>query len=127
MKVDLAPGWKTELDHGPEWLFIRLYGPEGDAADATGVAESIELMMQQELVHRVIVELEHIESLPADLLQEFVALHKRLDGGNGIFRLCGLIEPLRDVLQRNYAARCLSHFDDRQQAIMGSFRPGKPR
>ena len=58
MLVDLAPGWKTELDRGPDWLFVRLFGPDSDDADATGVAESLCMMMQQELKGRLLLELE---------------------------------------------------------------------
>ena len=60
MLVDLAPGWKTELDRGPGWLFVKLYGPEGDGADATGLAESLCTMMLQEFKERLLLELEQV-------------------------------------------------------------------
>jgi anti-anti-sigma regulatory factor len=92
MKVDLAPGWKTSLEHGPNWLFVKLHGPFGDAADASGIADSITLMMQQDLVDRIVLELDELLYMPSDFIRELFDLRERVDREGGLLRLCGLCD-----------------------------------
>ena len=127
MKVDLAPGWKTELDRGPDWLFVRLYGPNGEEADATGMAESLCMMMQQELKGRLLLELEHLYDMPQDFVDELVLLRAELERQGGVLRLCGMAIEHEAVLQQNDPTLHHTHYRDREEAILGFYRPGKPR
>jgi len=127
MLVDLAPGWKTELDRGPDWLFVKLYGPDGDEADATGLAESLRLMMSQELKGRLLLELEHVVDMPQDLVEELKMLRDELERDGGVLRLCGMGRDLESVLQANHFSHRFLHYRDRQEAVLGFYRPGKPR
>lgn len=131
MRVDLAPGWQTELDHGPEWLIVKLYGPHGDEAEAEGMAESLEMMMQQAFAHRLILELHELKFLPRDLVVELARLQQILSSSNRYLRLCGLSEKnlaaLHDHQEDQCAAPPIPHFDNRQHALLGWYRPTKPR
>ena len=127
MKVDLAPGWTTELNRGPNWLFVRLYGPDGEQADATGIAESLSMLMKQELVQRLVLELDQLEQMPAEFVRELVELHEQLDQRGGIVRLCGVSDVHQDILRDNQIDHWFPQFGDREQAVKGSFRPSQPR
>lgn len=127
MIVDLAPGWKTELDRGPNWLFVKLYGPDGDRADATGMAEALDMLMKQELVDRIVLELDDLATMPTEFIHELVELHQLLDQQEGILRLSGVSDEHQDILRENRVGHWFPQYRDREQAVMGNFRPGKPR
>ena len=127
MLVDLAPGWKTELDRGPGWLFVKLYGPDGDEADATGLAESLCSMMRQELKGRLLLELEHVQAIPLDLVDELHLLRDELEREGAILRLCGMAAEHESRLCETDFSQRFTHYRDREEAIAGFYRPGKPR
>jgi hypothetical protein len=125
MKVDLAPGWKTELERGPNWLFVQLFGPHGDDADATGMAESLYLILQQDLKTRLLLEFDGVTELPRELVAELLQLRTWMDCNGGVLRLCGLL-PSQEALLRRSGYE-LQGFRDRAEAVLGQIRPGKPR
>jgi anti-anti-sigma regulatory factor len=127
MKVDLAPGWKTELDRGPDWLFVTLYGPDGDHADARGMAESLSMLMHQEMKGRLVLELQELFDMPEDFVEELIQLRDEVDRHGGIMRLCGLAAEHQQVLGRHDTGHRFTPFRDREEAILGFYRPGKPR
>ena len=127
MKVAVAPGWTTELDHGPDWLFVKLYGPDTEEADATGLAESLQVLMEEELAHRVVLELDGLNDFPIGLADELVELHGRVEEAGGIVRLCGVAAEHHEMLRRHERACSLTHYQDRADAVMGAYRPHKPR
>jgi len=127
MLVDVAPGWKTELDRGPGWLIVKLYGPEGDDADAAGLADSLCTMLCQEFKERLLLELEHVRDMPLDLVDELHRLRDELEGQGAILRLCGMAAEHESRLYASDFAERFMHYRDRAEAIAGFFRPGKPR
>jgi hypothetical protein len=127
MMVDLAPGWKTELDRGPDWLFVKLLGPDSDGADASGIAESIYLLMHQEFVRRLVLELDELLSLPQDLVDELFVLREMIDGEGGMLRLCGLHYDHRDALAERDFCHRFTPFRNREEAVLGFYRPNRPR
>lgn len=127
MLVDLAPGWKTELDRGPGWLFVKLYGPESADADATGLAESLCMMMRQELKGRLLLELENLQEMTPDLVEELHLLRDELERQGGILRLCGMAAEHETRLCYSNFSQRFTHYRDREEAIAGFYRPGKPR
>lgn len=127
MIVDVAPGWKTELNRGPNWLFIKLFGPDGDRADATGMAETLAMLMRQEAVHRVVLELEDLVTMPAEFIGELVELYRTLGPQGGVLRLAGVSNQHQDLLRSGHVDHLFPQYRNREHAVMGSFRPGKPR
>jgi anti-anti-sigma regulatory factor len=127
MMVDLAPGWKTELERGPDWLYVKLYGPYGKRADAAGLAESLCMLMHQDRVRRMVLELDGLSELPTDFLQELFQLLELIDDDGGLLRLCGLCKRHREVLQRRDFAHRFTPFRTRNDAVLGLHRPNLPR
>lgn len=127
MKVVLAPGWKTELDRGPDWLFIKLYGPEGDEADATGIAETLSMLLRQEFKRRMVLELDELVEMPQDLADELMLLQELLDKEGALLRLCGMSNDHGEMLSENDFSGHLNLFRDREEAVLGFYRPSKPR
>lgn len=127
MKVQLAPGWRTVLEHGPDWLFVKLYGPHGEDADATGLAESLLLLLREELTRRMVVELDEVEAVSDDFAAELLGLHDQLEAEGGLLRLCGLSREHQASLREIDGLCRLPQFRDRAEAVMGFYRPGKPR
>jgi len=127
MRVEVAPGWRTELDRGPDWLFVKLFGPDGDDADATGLAEMLHLLMQEELAHRLVLELDGVGEFPLELADELVTLHGLVEETGGMVRLCGVAPEHRAVLRTRDDACSLAPYRDRTDAVMGAMRPNKPR
>jgi hypothetical protein len=127
MLVDLAPGWKTELDRGPGWLFVKLYGPDGEDADAKGLAECLCTMMRQEFKGRLLLELENLQHMPLDLVDELHVLRDELERKGSILRLCGMSSEHESRLCDSDFSQRFTHYRDRGEAIAGFYRPGKPR
>ena len=127
MKVVLAPGWKTELDRGPDWLFVRLYGPYGDEADATGMAESLAMLLRQEFKRRLVLELDALDEMPQDLVDELLLLHQTLDRQGGLLRVSGLSPEHQELLWQSDSGGHINLFRDREEAVLGFYRPSKPR
>jgi len=127
MIMDLAPGWKTESERGPDWLFVTLFGPDGDNANAAGMAQRLWQMMQAELKGRLLLELDQLQELPEDLIDELAQLRDDLERRGGVLRLCGLADEHQATLREHDRAYRFAHFRDREQAVRGFYRPGKPR
>ena len=127
MRVVLAPGWKTELDRGPDWLFVKLYGPDGSQADATGLAETLGMLLRQEFKRRMVLELDELLDMPQDLVSEVILLHNMLESQGGVLRLCGVSTPHQHALEEDDSDCRFIPFRDREEAVLGFYRPGKPR
>jgi len=127
MKVHLAPGWRTELNHGPDWLFVKLYGPTGEDANTTGLGESLLLLAREELTRRMVVELDAVESVTEQFFGELLQLRDSLEAEGGLLRVCGLSRDHQERLREVDAICQLPQFRDREEAVMGFYRPGKPR
>ncbi|MEM8943556.1 MAG: STAS domain-containing protein [Planctomycetota bacterium] len=109
------------VDRGPDWLFVRLR-PEYQQLD--GIADRIWQLMNQQFVHRLVLEMDEVEFLPSQLMGQLVMLHKRVLQQDGALRLCGLTEQCAEALHLCRLDQALPHFDCREDAVNGvSMRP----
>jgi anti-anti-sigma factor len=124
--LEVAPGWSTDVTRGPDWLFVRLRVSSPDWLDASGLAQSVWAILEQQFARRLVLELDELPHLSSSLLGELVRLSKRVRAKGGLIRLCGLSEENLGMLQLMRLDVCFPHFSSRADAVKG-FRPIQPR
>jgi anti-anti-sigma factor len=125
MAAELAPGCTFTVDRGPDWLFLRPQLPP-DGGNEVDLAESVWEMMQQHLVHRVVLELENLNLLRSWLIGQLINLHKRVTAQGGTLRICGLSDENQEVLRMCRLEERFPQYANRANAVM-AWRPAKPR
>jgi anti-anti-sigma factor len=111
------------VDRGPDWLFVRLR-PDYDRLD--GVADRLWELLNQQFIHRLVLEMDEVEFLPSVLMGQLVMLHKRVLQHDGALRLCGLSPQCAEALHLCRLDRALPHFESRADAVHGTSM-AKPR
>lgn len=126
-----ASGWSTEIDRGPDWLFVKLQAPALREADASALAEQIWDLMRQHFASRLVLELNDLPLLRSSLIGEMVLLHKRIHSQGGIMRLSGLSDANQAVLRMMRLEDRFPPYPNRHDAVAGvsadSLRFAKPR
>lgn len=118
--------WSIEFDRGPEWLFAKLILPARADLSDLRLAETIWQAMEQQFVHRVVLEMEQVEMLRSALIGQIVLLHKRVQSHDGLLRLSGMTARHADVMKVTGLDERFPAYENREQAVMGR-RPNKPR
>jgi anti-anti-sigma factor len=127
MSSQLAPGWHTQMERGPDWIFVRLLPPETHAeAASAALAEAIWRLLEQEFTYRLVLELDALPLLSSHLLGELIRLSKRIYSHGGMLRICGLSDSNQHVLRLSRMGGQFPHYASRAEAVMGH-RPAKPR
>ncbi len=111
------------VDRGPDWLFVRLR-PDPEHLD--DLAERLWKLLNQQFVHRLVLEMDEVDFLPSMLMGQLVMLHKRVLQHDGALRLCGLTPQCAAALHLCRLDQALPHFDCREDAVHG-FAMSKPR
>ncbi len=124
--LELAPGWKVETDRGPDWLFVRLHGPDHGNSEGTDLADCLWTLLQQQLVRRMVVEMDDLPVVRSATLGQLVVLYKRIHDRGGIMRLCGLSDAGQRAVQASRLDNYFPSYRNREEAVMG-YRPKKPR
>jgi hypothetical protein len=91
------------------------------------MAESLSMMMEQELKGRLLLEMDEVCAMPQDLVEELRLLRDELERHGGVMRLCGMMVEHEAVLNGRDTVRRFTPFRDREEAVLGFYRPGKPR
>jgi len=117
--------WKVDVERGPEWLYVRLHGPQDGNAEGAHVADRVWSLLQQQFTYRLVLEMDDVDILRSYLLGQLVLLQKRIAMHGGIMRLSGLSDSNRQVLRLSRLDQCFSQYDNRSDAVMG--QPRKPR
>ena len=111
------------VDRGPDWLFVRL---RPDYQNLESVADRLWKLMNQQFVHRLVLEMQEVDFLPSVLMGQLVMLQKRVLQQDGALRLCGLTPECAQALHLCRLDQALPHFDCREDAVHGFACP-KPR
>jgi anti-sigma B factor antagonist len=127
VQVPCAHGWDLEVERGPDWLFVRPHPPGGVATDSPSLAEQVWSMLEQSMVHRLVMELGDIDRLDNHLIEQLEWLHKRIQSHDGMMRICGLSSSNEELLDDYPLAGHFPHYRDREEAVMGQALPTKPR
>jgi anti-anti-sigma regulatory factor len=125
--VTVARGWDLEVDRGPDWLFVRPRPIEGSAGDSPTLAEQVWGLLEQTLIHRLVLDLSEIDRLDSKLIDQLLWLQKRIHAHEGIMRVCGLSSQNEQVLRDHPDAGQIAHYRDREAAVMCQDRPRQPR
>jgi len=120
MLLDLAPEWATEIERGPDWLFIRLSPPPHCERDEAPLAKMIWQKLEQCFCYRVVLELDEVDFLPSWMIGELVRLHKRVTTQGGMLRLCGISPEAELALRICRLHDCFPAYRNRTDAVMGS-------
>ncbi len=111
------------VDRGPGWLFIRVC-PDLERLD--DFAARLWELMDQQFVHRLVLEMDQVTFLPSLMMGQLVMLHKRVLQHDGALRLCGLNPQCAEALHLCRLDQALPHFDSREDAVRG-YASAKPR
>lgn len=122
-----VPGWHLEVDRGPDWLFVRPRPLDSTGTSKHELGEQVWALLEQTLVHRLVLEMADIDRLDAKLIKQLLWLREQVCARNGIMRICGL-SPQNEALLRKYDLQCqIAHYCDRESAVMGQDSPRRPR
>lgn len=124
--AELAPGWKMDLERGPDCLIIRLHASQTDGACSEELADRLWRILEQHLVYRLILELDDVGELDSGALGQLTELSRRICLRDGLLRICGLSEQNRQALCDSRLADNVAHYPTRQDALMRR-RPLQPR
>ena len=126
MLLELTPEWTTEIDRGPDWVFLRLRPPAHGDTGEIALAEMIWKKLEQSFCYRVVIELDEVTYLRSWMVGELVRLHKRVTTHGGMLRLCGLSPANQAVLHISRLGDRFPTYQNRTDAVMGH-RPTQPR
>lgn len=104
------------VERGPDWLFVGL--GQG-AARRDDLAEGVCRLVQASMAHRVVLELDEVESMDERLAEAIAAIGTRVRGEGGLVRICGLSDANLSRLQSVSAAALVPHFGSRVEAVGG--------
>ena len=126
MQMQLTKGWSAEVEREQEWLYLKLRWEPTSGELYPQLVQPLWQLTCQQLLNRVVLELQHIPLLHSHLVGELVQLQQRIAEQGGMLRLAGLTEDQHAVLQIASLADRFPHYRTRQEAVQG-YRPKKPR
>lgn len=112
-------GFKLTVDRGPNWLFIKLRPNKNFAADVMQVADELYAIATRHFTYRIVLELEELRQMPADLVDQLVILQERLHQSDGSLRICGLSADCAKKLREVHLDAALPNYATRQAALLG--------
>ncbi len=121
-----ALGYRVDVERGPGWLLVRIRDVE-DSAEATLLADQLWEIAARHFTYRMVVDLDQLPVLDSQLVGQLLQLQARLAERNGMLRLCGVSPFNRRVLQACGADKVFIPYRTREEAILGCYRPNRPR
>lgn len=114
----LASDWTCDVERGPDCLFIRLHAPDG-AGDNPHLAKEIWERLQNHFVYRLVLDMQDVPVLRSELIGQLLSLRAKIQGHDGMLRLCGLSKNCQRVLKKTNLDERLSYYSNREEAVMG--------
>ena len=125
---NMACGWDLEIDRGPDWLFVRLKKHKHRAHEPAAVGEVLWLLLEQHSAHRLMLEMDQVETLDEKLIGQLAALDDRICEHGGIMRMCGMKPQHRQLLAHNDVGHHFAVYADRTHALLSKPHiPNRPR
>ena len=82
--------WQLSVIRNPDSLIVRLQPPSDDLIAPNRLAADIQNLLRQHFVACVVLEMDGVRLLDADLIGQLVQLHKQVHADGGTMRLSGL-------------------------------------
>lgn len=115
----LAEGWGLEIDHGDEWLFVRLVSHGDQQSSEPPLAETVWDLAEQTRKHRVAFEIDDRTVLRSWIVGQLILLKKRFEMQRGFFRLTGITPHNYKVIELMGLSERFHNYRDREAAVMG--------
>lgn len=112
-------GFKLIVDRGPNWLIIKLRPGKRFAADVAHIADEIMAIASKHFTYRIVLELEELRQMPAEVVDQLVILQERLLHFGGSLRICGLSADCAHILREAHLDAALPNYSTRQAAVHG--------
>jgi len=122
----VAPGWKLDVERGPDWLLVKVRSLDGPSPDPP-LADGIWELLQRHFTYRVVLELDQVQVLNSHLIGQLVRLYRLIRQRDGVMRLCGLSPHNLDVLRTCRLQERFLPYRDREEAVMGCCCPRHPK
>jgi anti-anti-sigma regulatory factor len=123
----IAPGCELDVERGPDWLLVRVRNLASAESEATPLADRVWSLLQQHFTYRLVLELDDAGLLNSPLIGQLIQLYRRIEGRDGVMRVCSLSPHNRQVLHTCRLDERLLPYTDRREAVMGSADPRQPR
>ena len=119
--------WELDVQRGPDWLIVTMQSmPAGK--ETAPLAERLWALMQQNLTHRLVLELDKVPVLNSSFIEQLIQLSRMICEHDGVLRICGLSVYNRRLLHSRHLDECFKPYNDRHEAVMGCHsRPSQPR
>ena len=119
MVVHVIDGFNLSVDRGPNWLFVKLRPKRRFQARLSRVADQLWSIATRHFIYRVVLELEELNTLPANMIEQLVLLQERLVQCDGALRICGLSPGCSEKLREQEPDVALPSYATRQAAVLG--------
>jgi anti-anti-sigma regulatory factor len=119
--------WDFEVERGPGWLFVRPRRSENRGADTLTFAEHVWELLQQNLTHRLVLELAGVDLLDSHLVTQLLWLSRRIAAQGGVIRLSELSTKNVEVLRARGLEAQFPLYRNRTDAVMCCSQPRQPR
>jgi anti-anti-sigma factor len=118
---------ELEVERGPDWLLIRVQSLAADPSSPPPLAARVWALAQQHFTYRLVLELDRIKVLDSCLIGQLIQLDRWIRQHDGTLRLCGLSPYNRRILHNCSLADRFPAYENREEAVMGSWDPRLPR
>lgn len=119
MATQVMNGLQLNVDRGPNWLFVKLQPKRRFKDDIPQIADRLWSIATRHFIYRVVLELDELPTMPAEMIEQLVMLHERLAQSEGSLRICGLTPQCAETLQENCTDVALPNYATRQAAVLG--------
>ncbi len=119
----IAPGWELEVQRGPDWLLVKVKGPEESSLQTPPLADALWSLLERHFTYRLVLELDQVNVMGSSLIGQLLQLYKRIREHDGVMRLCGLSAYNVDVLRTCNLDERFLPYQDRKEAVRGCRRP----
>ena len=123
--VHVVDGLTLDVERGPNCLFVKLRTKEAPTARVPQIAEKLWSIASRHFIYRMVLELDDMDAMPAEMMAELVLLQARLAQFGGALRICGMSPECEETLQSCQMDTAITNHATRAEAVMGGEGSGE--